>query len=255
MTEPNEFSNASGELLEDFRWRFRDWDAELEREGLNLRRLLRENGATTVVDASCGPGTQSIALARLGFNVIAADPNADMLELAERNANDHRVRERITFVQSEFRDLLRHVQKPVDAVITKGNVISYLQYDAQIEEALLVFYELLSPGGMLLIGMRDYEPLLEDRPRFWPGRVHDEPEEQVITFEIWDWEDGPPVTVKMSRFVVRGNGNGYRVTQRPVVVRALTVDEVAVALSEVGFDEFQYRRDRWEVLITATRPK
>ncbi|MCD4684777.1 MAG: hypothetical protein K8S97_02430 [Anaerolineae bacterium] len=106
----------------------------------------------------------------------------------------------------------------------------------------------------MLIGMRDFEPLLEDRPRFWPGRVHDEPEEQIITFDVWDWDDGPPLTVTLNSFIVRGQGEAYRVTKRPVVFRALTAEEVEIVLSELGFENFQAQRDRWELLMTATKP-
>ena len=234
---------------------YRDWDSELEREGLNLRRYFREHEVQTVLDASCGPGTQAVALARLGYSVTAADPSAGLLARARRNAAGDGVADRLTFVQSDFQNLLRSVQGSFDAVLTKGNALPHLLRDDQIEEALLVFHELLRPGGLLLIGMRDFEPLLEDRPRFWPGRVHDEPEEQIITFDLWDWDDGPPVTVTVSNFVVRGAGDAYRVSKHPVVFRALTAEEVEVVLLEVGFKEIQIRPDRWEVLISAVRPE
>ncbi len=118
----------------------------------------------------------------------------------------------------------------------------------------MVFYELLRPGGLLLIGMRDFEPLLEDRPRLIPGRVHDEPEEQIITFDMWDWEDGPPITVTFNRFIVRGCGETYQVTKRPVVFRALTAAEVEVVALEVGFENVKSERDRWELILTAVKP-
>jgi len=97
--------------------------------------------------------------------------------------------------------------------------------------------------------------LLEDRPRFWPGRIHDEADEQIITFDIWDWDDGPPVTVTFNSFVVRGRGTRYQVNTRPVVFRALTAEELEVVISEVGFESIQGQRDRWELLMTATKPE
>ncbi len=241
-------------VAQDYHLWYRDWDAELEREGLNLRRLFREHDVKTVLDASCGPGTQAIALARLGYSVTAADPSAGILERARQNAADNGVEDRITFVECDFQSLHHHVSGPFDVVMTKGSALPHLLYDEQIEESLLIFHELLRPGGLLLIGMRDFEPLLEDRPRFIPGRVHDEPGEQIITFEIWDWDDGPPITVTFNSFVVRGSGTTYRATRHPVVFRALTAEEVEVVISEVGFENFQAHRDRWELVMTATKP-
>ncbi|NLX11401.1 MAG: class I SAM-dependent methyltransferase [Chloroflexi bacterium] len=254
MNNFNDTSTFYDSLAEDYHLWYRDWDAELEREGLNLRRFLRDHGVQTVLDASCGPGTQAIALARLGYTVTAADPSGGLLARARQNAAAYGVADKITFVQSDFQNLHNCLSGPFDAVLTKGSAIPHLLHDQQIEETLLIFYELLRPGGLLLIGMHDFETLLEDRPRFWPGQIHDEPEEQVITFDIWDWDDGPPVTVTFNSFVVRGDGQTYRVNKRPVVYRALTAAEVEVVMLEAGFENIQAQRDRWELLMLANRP-
>ncbi len=249
--DTNAFYDATAD---DYHLWYRDWETELERVGLNLRRYMRGHVVRTVLDASCGPGTQSIALAALGYQVTAADPSGGLLARARQNAAEKGVSARITFVQSDFQKLPDHVSGPFDAVITKGNALPHLLRDDQIEEAMLIFYELLRPGGLLLVGMRDFELLLEDRPRFVPGRVHDEPQEQIITFDIWDWDDGPPITVTHNSFIVRGDGASYRVARHPVRLRALTAAEVEVVMSEVGFTDIRLQRDRWEVVITAVRP-
>lgn len=255
MTPTNHTSAFYDAIAADYHWLYRDWETQLEREGLTLRRFFREHTIKTVLDASCGPGTQAIALARLGYQVTAADPSPGLLERARHNAAVCGVADQITFVESDFQSLHERVQGPFDAVITKGSALPHLLHDEQIEETFLIFHELLRPGGLLLVGMRDFEPLLEDRPRFWPGQIHEEPHEQVITFDIWDWDDGPPVTVTVNTFIVRGSGEHYRVQRRPVVFRALTAAEVAVVLSELGFENFQSQPDRWELIMTATRPR
>ena len=224
-----------------------------DREGLNLRRFFRDREVNTVLDASCSPGTQAISLARLGYTVTAADqPWAAGTRPRKRRAVWRRGPDHVR--QSDFQSLHHHLTGPFDVVLTKGNSIPHLLHDEQIEEALLIFHELLRPGGLLLIGMRDFEPLLEDRPRFWPGVIHDGPEEQIITFDIWDWNDDEPATVTFNRFIVRGDGTTYQATKRPVRLRALTAAEVEVVLLEVGFENIQSHHDRWELLITAIRP-
>jgi glycine/sarcosine N-methyltransferase len=250
----NDTTHFYDDIADDYHLLYRDWDSQLEREGLNLRRFFRPHGVTSLLDASCGPGTQAIALAQLGYDVTAADPSAGILERARRNAADYGVADKITFVESDFQNLLDRVEGPFDAVMTKGSSIPHLLYDEQIEETLLIFNELLRPGGLLLIGLRDFGLLIEDRPRFLPGRIHDGPEEQIITFDVWDWDDGPPVTVTVNSFIVRGSGETYRVTRRPVVFRALTADEVEVVMSEVGFQHIDSQQDRWELILTGIKP-
>lgn len=62
-----------------------------ESEELNifLDELFQLNGVSTVVDFACGTGAQSIGLARLGYEITAADLNPQMLELAREKARKH----------------------------------------------------------------------------------------------------------------------------------------------------------------------
>jgi ubiquinone/menaquinone biosynthesis C-methylase UbiE len=118
MNNFNDTSTFYDSLAEDYHLWYRDWDAELEREGLNLRRFLRDHGVQTVLDASCGPGTQAIALARLGYTVTAADPSGGLLARARQNAATYGVADKITFVQSDFQNLHNCLSGPFDAVLT-----------------------------------------------------------------------------------------------------------------------------------------
>lgn len=58
---------------------FRDWDESIERQAGQLGDVIRERfgeGARTVLDVSCGIGTQAIGLAKRGFAVTASDLSA-----------------------------------------------------------------------------------------------------------------------------------------------------------------------------------
>ena len=255
----NDTSDFYDSLAEDYHLLFRDWASTLEREGLQLRRWFRDRDIHRVLDASCGPGTQSIALAQLGYDVTAADPSSGMLVRAQRHANEYSVSEQIYFVRTDFLSLPEHVTPHFDAIVTKGSAFPHLITDHEIETALQIFFDLLRPGGTVLIGMIDFDPYLEDRPRFMPGRLHDEDladyEPEIITFDKWDWDDGPPRTVTVNHFIVKGRGDDYKVQKRPVVYRALTAAEVQVVLLEAGFENIEIIRDRLELVMIATKPE
>ncbi|MCD4684778.1 MAG: class I SAM-dependent methyltransferase [Anaerolineae bacterium] len=125
MTHINHTSQFYDSVADDYHLFYRNWDAQLEREGLNLRRFFRDHNVQTVLDASCGPGTQAIALARLGYTVTAADPSAGILARARQNAAQYGVGDKITFVQSDFQNLHHMVEGPFDAILTKGNAIPH----------------------------------------------------------------------------------------------------------------------------------
>src|SRR5262245_27590680 len=159
----NEFYDA---IADDYPLFYRDWQTQLEREGLGLRSIFRNRGIERVLDASCGVGTQAVPLAQLGFEMVAADPSAGMLRKARETADASNVADKIEFVQADFMRLHEAVKGPFDAVVSKGNALPHLLTDEEIETAILTFYELLRPGGTLVIGMRDFGPFMEDRPRF-----------------------------------------------------------------------------------------
>lgn len=247
-------------LAEQYHLLYRDWEATLEREGLMLRSWFRDREIVTVLDASCGPGTQSIALAQIGYRVLASDPSAGMIQRAKKNAEAFECADRISFLQAGFLDIAQMTvgDDGLDAIVTKGNSFPHLVTDEEIEVALAGFYQLLRPGGTILIGMLDYEALMEERPHFLPGRVH-EPEDnegqRMVVFEIWDWDEGPPRVVTVNNFILRGEGLDYETHCYPIKYRVLTGDEVQVVLLEAGFEDIQIIKDRSEMVIMGTKPK
>lgn len=250
--DTNAFYDAIAEYYPLFN---RDWETRLEREGLGLRSIFRNKGVERVLDAACGAGAQAVPLAQLGYQVVAADLSAGMLRKARNIAEHYGVADRIEFRQSDFLQLGHAVQGPFDAVVCKGNALPHLLLDEEIEAALRTFYDLLRPGGILVIGMRDFGPFMEERPRFLPGFVHQfDNGAEFITFDLWEWQDGPPVIATQNLYIVSGKPDNYRTIKRQVVFRPLSTDEVKVVLLEIGFEEVSDQPDRSERVLVARKP-
>lgn len=252
---PDETTQFYDAIAEYYTFFYRDWQTQLEREGLGLRAIFRNKGVQRVLDTACGAGTQSVALARLGFDVVATDPSPGMLRKAQQTATEHDVLDKIQFERVDFSGLMDVVEGPFDAVVCKGNALPHLVLDEDIEYAVHSFYELLRPGGILVIGMRDFGPFMEDRPRFIPGFTHElDDGREFITFDIWDWEEGPPVIATQNLFIVQGKGESYNTIKRKVTFRPLSTDEVKVVLLEAGFEEIIDQPDRTNRVLVARRP-
>jgi glycine/sarcosine N-methyltransferase len=255
MTVSNDTNAFYDAIAEYYPYFYRDWETQREREGLSLRAIFRNKGVQRVLDASCGAGTQAVALAQLGFQVTAADPSSGMLTKAQENARKYGVADKLDFCQVDFLNLPAQVSGTFDAVISKGNALPHLLLDSEIEATLGIFYDLLRPGGILVIGMRDFGPFMEDRPRFLPGFINNsEQGEEIITFDVWEWEDGPPVLAKQNLFIVSGSGKDYQAIKRQVTYRPLSTDEVKVVLLEAGFEEITDQPDRAERVLVARKP-
>lgn len=234
---------------------YKDWEVKLEREGLSLRSIFRKKGIQRVLVTACGVGTQAIPLAELGYEIVATDPSAGMIRKAQATADERGLSDKIEFHRAAFHELTDVVDGPFDAVVCKGNALPHLLTDEEIETALLIFYELLRPGGTLVIGMRDFDPFMQHRPRFLPGFDHvDDDDSEFITFEIWEWEEGPPVIATQNLYLVQGQPPTLETTKRTVSFRPLSVDEVKVVLLELGYEDFGEYPDRWEQVVYARKP-
>lgn len=247
-------TNAFYDAIADFYPLFyKDWDIQLEREGLTLRSIFRNKGVDTILDVACGPGTQAIPLAKLGFNVVGVDPSVELLKKAQRTADEYKVS--VEWHRADFLSLHEVVEGPFDAIVCKGNSLPHLLTDEEIESTIQTFFDLLRPGGVLVIGLRDFEMMLTHRPRFLPGFDHqDDNDTEFITFDIWEWEDGPPIIATQNLFIVRGQGKDYKTIKRTVQFRPLSTDELQVVLLEHHFEEIDQTSDRWEQIITARKP-
>lgn len=248
----NEFYDAIAEYYQFF---YKNWDTQLEREGLSLRSIFRGQDVQSVLVTAAGIGTQALPLAELGYKVIATDPSAGMLRKAQEIAAERDALDKLQFERASFDELQNVVDGPFDAIVCKGNALPHLLTDEAIETALLVFYELLRPGGILVIGMRDFEPFMEHRPRFLPGFDHkNDAGQEFITFEIWEWEDGPPVIATQNLYMVNGQPDNLHAIKRSVSFRPLSLDEVKVVLLELGYEDFREYPDRWEQVVHVRKP-
>ena len=87
-----------------------------------IANILKNYGVTTVLDLSCGTGSQVFWLSQLGYEVVGYDINAKMLKIAENNAAAAK-RLDATFLKGDMRTI---TVGSFDAAITIFNSIGHL---------------------------------------------------------------------------------------------------------------------------------
>lgn len=109
-----------------------------------------QNVSLHILDAGCGPGRHTIALAKLGHQVTAVDFSEYMLREAQSHAEEVGVAHLINFVQADVR-ALPFMDKTFDAIICI-EVLEHLPgYLKDVEIALREFGRVLKSDGILII--------------------------------------------------------------------------------------------------------
>ena len=218
-------------LAPDYHLIATDWDEAVRRQGAILDELLSERpgeGALRVLDCSCGIGTQSIGLAMQGHDVFGIDPSVESIERARREA------ERLVGKEDgpEFRvgDMreLADVDGPFDVVLSMDNAVAHLHGEDDLRRTVYAIKRVLGPEGAVLVGVRDYDALREERPRGTvPRRIKDEHGERIYV-QTWEWsEDGRGYDMEL--FLLSSDDSGWETESADVRMRAYGRDELETA--------------------------
>jgi len=178
------------QLAPYYKYIYQDWDASVTRQAKILDEVIREYSLTpakTLLDASCGIGTQSIGLARLGYQVSASDLSSGEIENAKMEVTNSGLT--IDFRVADMRKVHEVFPGPFDVVISCDNSIPHLLSDADILQAFKQFYQCTKEGGLCLVSVRDYARMeRQDGKNMFPRTVHPIEGGQWVMFDIWNFD-------------------------------------------------------------------
>ena len=165
-------------LADRYSWMFGDFEARVERE----RAFLDAHGVRAVaagagagaspiaVDLGAGSGHQSVALARLGWRVVAVDFSAKLIaELRRRAAGLD-----VEAVEDDLTQFGRHLARPAGAVVCMGDTLTHLPSEGEVRRLFAEIRVRLAAGGLLALSFRDLSRALEGSDRFIPVRADDD---------------------------------------------------------------------------------
>ncbi len=167
---------------------FQDWDESIERQAGQLTGIIRERwgiGCRSVLDVTCGIGTQSIGLARNGFVVTASDLSVVAIARAKVEARRRAVA--IEFSICDMRAAYAHHGRQSDVVISADNSITHLLNDDDLLLALRQLYDCTRPGGGCLLTIRDYDREERGTGLVKPYGVREEGDSRYVIFQVWDF--------------------------------------------------------------------
>ena len=219
------------DLAADYDKLFQDWQATTVEQAALLSKLFAENGFgkdARVLDCACGIGTQAIGLASLGYSVSASDISTAELAEAQKRAGEKGVD--IRFVREDFRTLDQVFSQTFDIVIAMDNALPHMLTKEDLASALRSIAERLSPGGIFVASIRDYDRLLLDKPPYSPPYIHKTADGQRVSFQTWDWEGE---RYRLTQYIIE-DGQTLQISKFPCEYRATRRQELTMLLQESG---------------------
>ena len=214
---------------------FPSWDESVDRQAEQLTSIIRERwgpGPRTILDVSCGIGTQSIGLAKLGFAVTGSDLSAGAIARARVEAH-HRAVD-VEFSICDVRAAHAHHRRQFDVVISGDNSITHLLNDTDLLLALRQIHDCTRPGGGCVLTVRDYDKEERGTGLIKPYRVREEDGKRYVIFQVWDFVDH---VYDMAMYFVVDDGTSDPLVTHVMRTRfnAIATDQLLALMRQAGF--------------------
>jgi SAM-dependent methyltransferase len=141
-----------------------DVDARMDPTGPVATMLRKElHGRKYVLDAAAGVGCESVLLVREGFSVESNEVDPYLAEQAKQLASKHGVTLRLShhLWETMYSTMAGNFQ--FDSVLVLGNALSLVTDAERRRVCLASFWDVLSPGGILIVDERNYPRILSQR--------------------------------------------------------------------------------------------
>lgn len=129
---------------------------ETEEKNSTIEQLLKARQVKTVLDLTCGTGSQVFFLAERGYEVTGADLSKSLIAIARKKAASKQLN--MSFINGDMRSL---TVGTFDAVITIFNAIGHLQ-KSDFESALQNIKNNLKEGGFYLFDIFNLEAMTDE---------------------------------------------------------------------------------------------
>ena len=218
-----------------------------------VERFLQLETRSRVLDLGCGPGRQTIELARRGHRVLGIDPSEKVLQEARQAARAERLN--VHFLKNDMRQI--PYRADFDAVVCFSSSFGRLTGERDDERALVSVAKALKPGGWLLLDMLNKEWLMRHfEPNTWePSR---ERRADVLLDQVsFNFETG---RLDNHRTLLAADGS-----RKPIFIslRVYTLTELKALVARAGltyaggfggFDGSAYGMDSERLIVLARRP-
>jgi 2-polyprenyl-3-methyl-5-hydroxy-6-metoxy-1,4-benzoquinol methylase len=172
MKTKEHYDNHLGKF---YSWMIGDFDTRANEQFMFFKsHAILPHDNRLAIDLGCGNGIQSIALAKLGFNVNAIDFNQQLLSELHKRIDNHP----ITIHQTDILNFEETIENQAEFIGCMGDTISHFSSIDEIRKIIKTIYSKLTDSGKIVLSFRDYSVALNGENRFIPVKSDDH---QILT--------------------------------------------------------------------------
>lgn len=186
------------------------------------------------LDLGAGSGLQSLALAELGFEVLAVDTSETLVEELRTRAGEGRVRP----ILGDMRDRRMYTDDgPFEVAVCMGDTLTHLRSFGEVESLLEDVRMALESEGILILEFRDYTAELRGADRAIPVRLDDE--RIMATFLEYETE-----RVNVHDIIFVRQEFGWEMQKSVYAKLRLRTGEILDILEQNGFRVVEHNGDK-----------
>ena len=221
-----------------------------------IEKILKKYRVKTVLDFTCGTGSQVFWLAKRGYEVIGSDINSNMLKIARGKARKEKLD--VKLLKGDMRTM--KVGK-FDAVITIFNAVGHLT-KLDFEKAMRNVHENLNNGGLYVFDIFNLSYLTKDNNitnlTIDCQKITDNTKIREIQYSTID-EDGILASYTIS--YVQKNSNKPKISRSAQTLQVYTAKQLKEMLQRNGFkvlrqcgiDGSRFAESKTECIITIAK--
>jgi glycine/sarcosine N-methyltransferase len=245
------------QLADDYHLIFNDWAVSIERQAAIIDQLIqnhlkRAQNSISVLDCSCGIGTQAIGLAKLGYHVTASDLSQKAVQRAKKEAKKWGVS--IDFHVADFCKLESQIAGFFDVVISFDNSLPHLLDDQELILAFKNISSKLPKNGLFLASIRDYDQILKEKPSTTTPYFYNTDQGKRVTFQVWEWDER---IYTLNHFIIKGEKETWQTKHRSTKYKAILRSELNAMLETTGFLEINWHlpehTDFYQPIVSAIK--
>lgn len=196
-----------------------------------IEKILRKHKVKTVLDLSCGTGSQVFWLAKHGYKVIGVDFSPKLLEIARRKTQKEKIDVRL--IEGDMR---RIKVGNFDAVITIFNAIGHLT-KADFEKTLRNISKNLKKGGLYVFDIINLDAMTDNAIKniaFDITRKVNKTKIRSVQYSELDRDSGR--ITSYDQFTIQESSNIPKIIEGQFTLQIYTAQELREMLARNGFE-------------------